>query len=386
MTRGAGTLYGFAWLPDGSGLLCSASRGDTMLYLPTARLWQVSLDGTMRMMTSGEVSYWYPDIARSGLVVAASVRLESDIWSFPTDGTPRDNMQHAIRITNQNSHVVTPTAGPGDREVAFVSDRGGYSNIWVIDVGSRKLRQITDERDPNVAIGVPVWSPTGDAIVFVSTRGAAPAGKEGQSAVQDAPFGPLGLWLVNPDGSNLRSLVKPGVSPYWARDGRSVYYSHTVSKGLFRVDVDGGTPHAVRTEPLRNVIGLDERTLYIMIERTRVDGLPVLEIRAANPQNGPTRLLAELSVSRMGRQPVQPTLSPDGEWIATALVDGFTTNIWTLSTSKGEWRQITNFGERPTFIARRVSWSSDGRSVLAAVSEGDADVVLLDGLVAVGRN
>ena len=82
----------------------------------------------------------------------------------------------------------------------------------------------------------------------------------------------------------------------------------------------------------------------------------------------------------------QPTQSPDGERIAMALVDGFTTNIWTLSTSKGEWRQITDFGGRSTFIARRVSWSSDGRSVLAAVAEGDADVVLLDGLLSTGRN
>ena len=83
---------------------------------------------------------------------------------------------------------------------------------------------------------------------------------------------------------------------------------------------------------------------------------------------------------------VQPTLSPDGERIATALADGFSMNIWTLSTAKGEWRQITDFGGRPTFIVRRVSWSSDGRSVLAAVSEGDADIVLLDGLLSSGHN
>ncbi len=60
LTRGAGVLNGFAWLPDGSGLLCSASRGDTMLYLPTARLWNVALDGTMRVMTMGEVWYLEP--------------------------------------------------------------------------------------------------------------------------------------------------------------------------------------------------------------------------------------------------------------------------------------------------------------------------------------
>ena len=46
-----------------------------------------------------------------------------------------------------------------------------------------------------------------------------------------------------------------------------------------------------------------------------------------------------------------------------------------------EWRQLTDFGDRPTFIARRVSWSADGRSILAAVGEGDADIVLLEGFV-----
>ena len=372
-----------------SGLLSSSSRGDTMLYMPTQRLWQIALDGTMRLMTTGEVSYWHPDVSGNGAVVAESVRVESDIVSFPTGGTPRDNVQSATRITDQNSQVVTPTAAPGDREVAFVSDRGGHSNIWVIDVESRKLRQVTDERDPDVAIGVPVWSPTGDSIVFVSTRKTPVVGTEGQTVVLDAPSRPLGLWLVNPDGSNLRLLVHPGVSAFWSPDGRSVYYSHTVSKGLFRIRVDGGTPDTVRTDPLRNLIGTDGQSMYMFVERTRLDGLPVLEIRAASSETGPTRLLAELAQSRVQTQYVpfvQPTLSPDGQRIATVLADGFSMNIWSISTSKGEWRQVTDFGGRPTYITRRVSWSSDGRSVLAAVAEVDADVVLLEGLVTAGRN
>ena len=84
-------------------------------------------------------------------------------------------------------------------------------------------------------------------------------------------------------------------------------------------------------------------------------------------------------------QIVNPALSPDGKWLAQALTDGFTTNVWALSIATGEWRQITDFGERATFIARRVSWSSDGRSILAAVAEGDSDIVMLEGLTNVGR-
>jgi Tol biopolymer transport system component len=92
--------------------------------------------------------------------------------------------------------------------------------------------------------------------------------------------------------------------------------------------------------------------------------------------------LARVPASRVpGWQIVNPALSPDGEWLAMPLTDGFTTNVWVLSTRTGAWRQVTDFNGRSTFIARRVSWSPDGKSVLAAVGEGDADIVLLDGLV-----
>jgi Tol biopolymer transport system component len=111
-----------------------------------------------------------------------------------------------------------------------------------------------------------------------------------------------------------------------------------------------------------------------------VDGTPEFEIRAATPEDGPFRVVARIAPSRVPLwQIVNPALSPDGQWLAQALTDGFATNVWALSTTTGEWRQITDFGDRPTFIARRVSWSSDGRFVLAAVGHGDADIVLLDG-------
>jgi Tol biopolymer transport system component len=73
-------------------------------------------------------------------------------------------------------------------------------------------------------------------------------------------------------------------------------------------------------------------------------------------------------------------LSPDGKWLAMPLTDGFATNIWALPTSGGPLRQLTDFAQRPTYIARRVSWSADGMSVFAAIGDGDADVVLLRGL------
>jgi Tol biopolymer transport system component len=324
------------------------------------------------------MSYVNPDISKSGAIVAGGMKLQTDIWKFPVEGLPAENVRRGVRVTRQTGQVLTPTAGPGDKEVAFLSDSGGHANLWVVNTESGGLRQITHERDPNVAMGVPVWSPDGHAIAFVSSRGN-----------QGLTFG---IWLVDSDGSNLRNVANPGLGPAWSPDSRWVYYSTRggaadTTVRLKKVPVDGGPAVTVATERVRNVSGLDGATLYYLVDRSLADGTPEFEIRAATPEDAPFRVIGRIPASRVPIwQTVNPTLSPDGKWLAQALTDGPTTNVWALSTTTGEWRQITDFGERATFIVRRVSWSSDGRSILAAVGEGDAGIVLLEGLLSAGRD
>ena len=374
LTHDNNMMDGFAWLPDSRGVVYSSSRGGTMPYLPTLGLWQVRLgDGSVRRLISGEDSYMSPDISKSGVVVVSRMRLEADIWKFPFEGRPAEDVRRGLRVTRQTGQVLTPTASPDDTEVAFLSDSGGHANLWVVNTDSGDLRQVTYERDPNVAVGVPLWSPNGHTIAFVDSRG-----NKGLT---------FGVWLVDSDGSNLRNVANPGLGPAWSPDGRWVYYSTwsgptATDVALKKVPVAGGPAVTVRTERLRNVIGLHGSTLYYAVERPLVDGTPEVEIRAANPENGSFRVLAHIPASRAPTwQIVNPTLSPDGKWMAQALTDGFTTNLWALSTTTDEWRQITDFGDRATFIARRVSWSSDGHSIYAAVAEGDSDIILLEGLI-----
>jgi serine/threonine protein kinase/Tol biopolymer transport system component len=373
LTHDNNMMSGFAWLPDSTGIVYSSSRGGTMPYLPMLSLWQVRLrDGSVRPVISGETSYATPDISRSGGILVSRMKLQTDIWKFPVDGLPTENVRRGVRVTRQTGQVLTPTASPDGKEVAFLSDSGGHANLWVVNTENGLLRQMTYERDSNVAVGAPMWSPVGRTIAFVYSRGN--------------PGLTFGVWLVDSDGSNLRNVANPGLGPAWSPDGRWVYYSTwsgpaATDVALKKVPVDGGPAVTVRAERLRNVIGLHGATLYYAVERPLVDGTPEVEIRAATPEDGPFRVLAHIPASRTPIwQIVNPTLSPDGKWLAQALTDGFTTNLWALSTTTGEWRQISDFGDRATFIARRVSWSSDGRSILAGVAEGDSDIVLLEGL------
>ena len=186
---------------------------------------------------------------------------------------------------------------------------------------------------------------------------------------------------MNADGSGLRKLVQHGWGAGWSADGQWVYYVDEAV--LKKIPASGGAAITVRSERVRNAIGTNGGTLYYVVERPLVDGRPEFEIRAANPEDGPSRVLARVPASRVASwQIVNPSLSPDGQWMALPLTDGFTTNVWALSTATGQLRPVTDFGDRATLIARRVSWSADGRFIVAAVGDGDADIVLAEGLLA----
>jgi Tol biopolymer transport system component len=364
LTRENVQMYGLAWSPDSTGIVYSSSRGTTMPYLPTFGLWEARLDGAEpRLVALGDASYVHPDIHSSGALAASHLQMQFDLWRYPTAGAAKDNVQRAVRITRQTGQVQTPTADPSDRQIAFLSDSGGHANLWILTPATDDIRQITHERDRSVALGVPVWSPDGKRIAFVSSRGNAGL--------------VFGVWSVDPDGGNLRNLAPRGLGVAWSPDGRWLYY---VDVGvLYKVAATGGTPIRVRSGPARNVVGVDKNTLYFVVDRTLTDGRPGFEIHAATPEDAPSRLLAGIPARRAPQwQIVNPSLSPDGTALAMPLTDGVTTNIWSLSTVTGQWQQITDFDERPTFIVRRVSWSADGQSILAAVGEGDADIVMLE--------
>src|SRR5260221_1947222 len=187
---------------------------------------------------------------------------------FPVDGQPAENVRRGVRVTRQTGQVLTPTAGPRDKEVAFLFDSGGHANLWVVNTESGAQRQITDERDPNVAVGVPVWSPEGHAIAFVSSRG-----NKGLT---------FGVWLVDSDGSNLRNVANPGLGPAWSPDGHWVYYSTRSGSAvadvvLKKVPVDGGPAGTVKTERLRNVIGLSGGTLLFFFRGPPAARAPRIE-------------------------------------------------------------------------------------------------------------
>jgi len=367
ITQHGALIEGLAWAPTGSRLIFSSSQNATIWYLPPTNLWSMDADGgNLRQLTFGEVSYAHPDVHPSGVIVASRVRRVFDIWRYPVDGSPAENVRRGVRITDQTSHVHTPSVAPDDSEVVYVSDSGGHANLWVTSLATGKPRQLTFERDPERRMGLPLWSPDGRSIAYFIARGSS-----------------YEYFVINADGSDSRFLMRDAGYATWSPDGKWLYfYEYPAGKYLKKVAADGGEPIVVREDSAsRPAIAPDGETLYYVLELPVVTGGSDLEIRVARPEGAPSRLLARIPAHRTTHwQTFQPVVSPDGRWLAFVLVDGATSNLWAISTSTGQLRQLTAFARGPTFITRRASWSSDGRFIFASVGEGDSDVVLLDGL------
>jgi Tol biopolymer transport system component len=368
ITQDGNPVEGFAWLPDGSGVVYSSSRGDTVLYLRTMNLWSVQTGGkNLRQLTFGETSYISPDLDRHGNIVATRRQIQFNIWRYPVDGSPEENVRRGAQITHQTGTVQTPSAGPGDRELVYLSDSGGHGNLWILNLETQQNRQVTFEHDPQLAIGVPVWSPDGKHIAYV---------KRGLTAWN------VDLWLMNPDGSDAHKVSDGGGWACWSPDSQWLYFSPPSQNG-FRIDKAspaGGGNLLVRAEGQKPAA--DSRgKLFFVQSLPALNGLSDMEMLVADPENGPARRLARISGSRLSSWLLmQPVLSPDGKWLAVLLTDGPTTDIWAQPTAGGPMRRITDFGRQATFITRRVSWSSDGHSLYAAVGKGEADIVLLSNL------
>ena len=92
-------------------------------------------------------------------------------------------------------------------KIAFVSDREGNKDIYVMDPDGSNVVRLTDHSADDYS---PDWSPDGNRIMFLSDR-----------------YDRTGLYVMNADGSNVTLLLGDAAgsgSFRWSPDGKQIAY------------------------------------------------------------------------------------------------------------------------------------------------------------------
>jgi len=143
-----------------------------------------------------------------------------DIYAVPISGGEATALTHGIEWDYQ------PRFSPDGSRIAFVSDRAGGDNLWIMNADGSEPFAVSDEAEH--LVHNPAWSPDGNYLVgrksYYSTRSIA-AGE---------------IWMFHHGGGNGVQLVerpnaekdqKNRAEPVFSPDGKYVYYSADITPG-----------------------------------------------------------------------------------------------------------------------------------------------------------
>lgn len=200
----------------------------------------------------------------------------------------------AHTVANELFHLFTGKKGPFLSRIAFVSDRSGAKELWIMRWDGSEQEQLTQHR--SIASG-PNWSSDGQWLVFTSFLRGQPQ-----------------LYLLKPTEGYLKNLpALPGVnsSPSFSPDGRTVVFAAGEDglTNLYSLELSSGQiqrlthTRAIDTQPAFSPNGRQ-----IVFTSTRA-GAPQLFIMDAEGTNI-RRLTLEDSFAD------EPAWAPDGIRIA----------------------------------------------------------------------
>ncbi len=136
------------------------------------------------------------------------------------------NGGQAKALTQDFAWNLHPSISPDGSKIAFISDRDGLSNVWLMDINGKNLTQVTTEKEH--LIHAPKWSPDGEYLVvtkgIMSSR-SIPAGEIWMYHVS----GGSGIAIKERENGKVeqQNIADPVFSP----DGRYIYYTQDISPG-----------------------------------------------------------------------------------------------------------------------------------------------------------
>jgi Tol biopolymer transport system component/uncharacterized protein YjdB len=236
------------------------------------------------------------DVYVVGEIVVASTRG----GKFQLYSTERSNLSQLTRLTQATDTTTSndPAFSPDGSRIAFVSQRDGNPEIYVMNADGRGAARITNDPQGD---GRPAFSADGQSLVFHSSR---TAGKQQ-------------IWSVNLDGTGLTQLTKDSInlSPTVSPDGQTIAYVSLRDKNydIWLMGRDGSNQRRFTTTPQQREWDphfLRDGTLAYLVER-REGNRTVQQVVRADPGTGSVTALTGTDLAIAGF-----AVSPAGDVVA----------------------------------------------------------------------
>lgn len=193
-----------------------------------AQIAVVNGDGTGRAVVSHDLPFndsdpaWSPDGRRIAFVSDRDnperrAHISNEVYVMNADGSGERRLTHAIPGGNGNAD---PAWSPDGTWIAFDGDDAqGHGDIWIVHPDGTGLRNLTN------SFGIedfwPSWSPDGARLAFVSER-----------------TGIAQVWVMSADGSGAHAVTyqsAPSQRPSWSPDGRHIAFDRVGGDGFRHV-------------------------------------------------------------------------------------------------------------------------------------------------------
>lgn len=246
------------------------------------------------------------------------------------------------------THGGAPVVSPEGSRIAFLSDRTGSDEVFVISTDGTGERQLTTTPEEKSALA---WSRDGKEILF-----------------SDFANDTSHLYAINPDGTKLRELAKvSGRGPTLSPDGsRLLYMTGTwTATRLMMGASDGSKPQPITDGSFiawNNHWSPDGKRIAFT---SRSDPKAELAIFVMNPvvnaDGSGRRKLTNVAAESGNAQ--WPVWSPDGHQLAIQVnrPQEHSAVIWILDASTGAARKVAAHDQ--PYLDETPSWFPDGKRI-----------------------